>query len=134
MIAARLEGVLELHADVAGGVAAAVASAFVEDASKVWWWDSLHSQTLTINYGERDVFAELRKLIKQDERVRLFVTDDEPPPWPAFEGLREEIFFLIGEQSYFEFFLVPANAIEPAWVIFDTHHDQLIVAGQIANT
>jgi len=84
-----------------------------------------------MNYDGADAFSVLRSNIGDLELVRLVVTDDEPQPWPVFEGPLEEILVVLQETRYFEYFLVPGVNDGGRWIVFDTHHNQLVWAGEM---
>ena len=68
----------------------------------------------------------LRDLIGNAESVFLVPTDDESPPWPVFTGSIFYVIELLKEIRFFEYFLTDKNG---TWVIFDTHHNTLVVTG-----
>lgn len=105
-----------------------LASLYVEDKSKTWWWDSLSRQNKVVSYGDNDGLKIIRDMVGGNPKVLLYVTDDESPPWPVFTGLLSEILELIGEVQYFEFALTDVHF---RWAIFDTHHNDLVVAGDL---
>jgi hypothetical protein len=125
-------GARELPADRADAVLTAVASIFVASPENhLWWWDSLKQPYRQLPYGDDDIaLSEIRRILGDSTLVRLVVTDDNPRPWPIFEGPVDEILRIIEDQWRFEFFLVPASD-EPRWIIFDTHHNQLILGGDL---
>lgn len=84
----------------------------------MWWW-RLKSDNLT---------ELLRSLIGTDDgQAYLLVTDDEPPPWPIYQGPWSALIGVVLEQHFFEYALVASDL---SWIVFDTHHDELIVAGR----
>ena len=80
-------------------------------------------------YGEADGLDVIRNNLGSAGNVSLVVTDDEYEPWPVFQGPLSEILALLAEQRFFEFILVSENM---NWCIFDTHHNSLVLAGEIA--
>jgi hypothetical protein len=105
-----------------------IADEFVENPQALWWWTSLRQPSQTIEYQGLDVFHEIRKLVSDDEVAHLVVTDDEPRPWLVFKGQVDDLLHVVGEQRYFEYFLIFAVSDKPNKVIFDTHHNSLVVA------
>ena len=73
----------------------------------------------------RAVLAE-PPLRRAETAYLLAVTGDDPPPWTWIEGSPQGLLDLLGESPFFEYFLT-----DPAvsWVIFDTRHNQFVVAG-----
>jgi hypothetical protein len=105
-----------------------VAERFVDDPNALWWWDSLAEESWQIAYGDTDGLEQIERLLeKETTPVYLVVTDDEHPPWLVVRGGLSEIIALLREQRVFEFFIVDESR---SWVIFDTHHNCLIVAGR----
>jgi hypothetical protein len=121
----------ELEQEAAHTVLAFVESKFIIDPDKTWWWESIRFPSRVIAYGETNVFSRLVELIGRDEIVLLVVTDDEHRPWPVFKGPLHEVLGVIAEQRFFEYFLISGKSPNPDWMIFDTHHNQLVVTGAI---
>lgn len=101
-----------------------ISEKYVLDENKIWWWSTLSTQSKTINYGDDDGLKIISRMVLGDPVVVLFVTDDESQPWPAFQGLLSDILTLIGEVRFFEYILT-LDDLE--WLIFDTHHNSLVV-------
>jgi hypothetical protein len=100
-----------------------------------WWWESLRVPHKARAYEEDRAVAEIEQLIgNRSEMVWLVVTDDQRPPWPIFHGPLGEILGVIGDQRFFEYFLVSPTFPNPDWVIFDTHHNEFVVAGNFSRT
>lgn len=123
-----LASVIEVRSDESAALIAELATRFIDDPSCIWWWQSLRSRSRTISYGDSDGLAILSSLIHKDENVYLVVTDDEPPPWSVFKGKFYDIYKVIGELPYFEYFVVSESK---KWIVFDTHHNSLYIAGDI---
>jgi hypothetical protein len=124
----------ELQADLTNSVLTSVGSKFVKEPKSIWWWQNLNCPAQTLSYANADMANEIRELLPDDQQVRLVITDDEPPPWPVFQGPVDEVLAVIGEQRFCEFFLIPVTNAEPGWIIFDTHDNQLVVAGEIPSS
>ena len=116
----------ELNLVDSENIIAKISKKYISDTSKVWWWESLESDSFTIEYGEEDGLKILENLISNDQTVFLFVTDDEPEPWNIFKGDFSEVLNVLKEQRFFEYFIV-SEEIE--WIVFDTHHNSLVIAG-----
>lgn len=121
---------LELDKEEAKGLASSVASRYVSDTNKIWWWESLKSDSLVIDYGEEDGLNMLENLICNDKSVIIFITDDQPEPWCVLRGASSEILNVIKNQRFFEYFIVPE---ELNWIVFDTHHNSFVIAGSLMN-
>ncbi len=107
-----------------------IASVFVSDRTRLWWWESLAVEFLQINYGDSDGLAILSEGIENSDSVYLIVTDDENGPWPVFHGAPSDILSLIYAQRFFEYIL---SDFELRWAVFDTHHNCLYVVGDLAH-
>lgn len=118
----------ELDPEEVESLAEKIANKFIIDRSKIWWWESLTSNSFVIEYGEEDGLKILENLISNDQPVFLFVTDDEPEPWNVFIGNFGCILDVLKNQRFFEYFIV-SEEIE--WVVFDTHHNSLFIAGTL---
>jgi hypothetical protein len=121
----------KLDSTTANAALALIEASHIVNPKKTWWWESLRLPSRSIEYGDADVFPLIAKLIGRNEVVRLVVTDDESPPWPVYEGPLDEILSVIAGQRFFEYFLVPAKYQTAGWIIFDTHHNRLVVTGEI---
>lgn len=121
-------GVRELRNSEAEVVTERVKSHFVEEPDAIWWWEALSSNSVSIRYGSADGLKLLGCLIPSQELVRLAVTDDEPGHWPVFEGEAGALCSLVREIPFFEFFV---TSMECDWVVFDTHHNCLVVTGAL---
>jgi hypothetical protein len=128
------KSIRELDGPTSVAVLNLIESNLIEDPGKIWWWDSLRSAPQVMDYGDADVFPKILGLAGENQLVRLVVTDDEPRPWQIFEGPLSEILSVVAEQRYFEYFITEATSQSPSWLIFDTHHNQLVVAGTISGT
>lgn len=124
----RNPGLRELNTVESAEVAGDVRLRFVGEDASVWWWESLVSDSVTLPYGDSDGLQWLERLVPNRELVRLVVTDDEARPWRIFEGEAQELWRLLRELRYFEFFVTSTRC---DWVIFDTHHNTLVVTGAL---
>ena len=102
-----------------------IADAFVADERAVWWWDALCVPSYQLPYGH-DRQELLNALLYRERRLFLAVTDDDPPPWTWIEGSSQAVLDLLGESPFFEYFLTDPTA---SWILFDTHHNQFVLAG-----
>ena len=126
---ASSQDVYELENAEALAFVDAVAKSFIADADKTWWWDSIKQKSLTISYGNDDCSELLNKLIKNKRaEVLLIVTDEESRPWPVFRGAFSDVSKIISEQRFFEYFITNR---ECTWLIFDTHHNSLVLTGEM---
>lgn len=108
----------------------AVASRFGFDPEKVWWWTSEGSRGQARRYEGSDGLGELRRALAEMEApLYLVATDDSGPPWLCIEGTAEALIELVGETRFFEYFVVDRELTQ---VVFDTHHNTLVLFGQTA--
>jgi hypothetical protein len=122
------DGLRELNFLEALVVVDDIARRFVDKEESVWWWESLKCDSVTLPYGDSDGLALLGELLFAERMIRLVVTDDEPRPWPVFEGEAQTILELLRELRFFEYFIASEDC---RWVVFDTHHNALVAAGSI---
>ncbi len=122
------DGARELNADEEAEVIQGVRDRFVIDEDVRWWWTSVKPESVTLHYGDANGLDSLRRLLPSGEVVRLAITDDHFAPWPVIEGDVPSLLGLLGELSFFEFFVTSRTC---DWVIFDTHHNDLVVAGAL---
>ncbi len=128
------------HCQVAGGIrmldpeeaAAAVervAERHVLDRHRRWWWEALVPPVERIAYGSGDGLALLESRLGRARVLLLAATDDEPPPWSVVCGTTRQIVELLRDCRWFEFWVSDDAA---SFVVFDTHHQELVIAGVIA--
>ncbi|MET1082978.1 MAG: hypothetical protein ABWY12_08025, partial [Burkholderiales bacterium] len=92
-------------------------------------WASLAQGSERLPYADPAVGAELlRARIEGQPLVNLIVTDDEPEPLGVIAGPAEAIVDLLGKTPIFEFALTDP---ELRWLILDTHHNVLVLAGDV---
>jgi hypothetical protein len=102
-----------------------VADRFQFPESHLLWWECLPQSAEAIDYEGEDGLMRLSNLLKGEQgEWQLFVTDNEPPPWPCVVGPPMELIEMVREQRFFEYFLVDKDLRR---VIFDTHHNTLVV-------
>jgi len=106
---------------------AAVAKRFDIVFDSPWSWESLLGTARVVSYGRADGLARLVELLPNSGADSiLFVTDEEPPPWPCFVAPASALTDLLREQRMCEFCLVDAGM---SWIVFDNHHNALIALG-----
>lgn len=125
----NMETIAELDKDKSHKLITKASRKFVSDPMKRWWWESLSCDSKTVEYSDDDGLEIIKMNLKGDNSVFLVVTDDEFTPWPVFQGNLDEILELISEQRYFEYFLIGETE---DWLIFDNHHNVLVVVGSIS--
>ena len=102
-----------------------VANRFGFPETLVWWWETLPNDATHLSYSDDNGFDKLRQILStKSGPLCLFVTDDEPPPWPCITGPIEPLIRLLKEERFFEYFIVDHNL---DWILFDTHHNKLIL-------
>lgn len=125
----NIGGIIEISDDKASSITNKIAKNYINDRSLVWWWEGLSVSPFEINYGDEYSWLIIKKIVpNMNQSVYLFVTDDEPEPWPVFNGSLKNIGELISELWRFEYFITDENF---EWLIFDTHHNTLVISGVI---
>lgn len=125
---AQFANIVELESADALRLLDRIADTFVDDRARAWWWTSLSVPSVIIGYGDADGVDVLHRLLDPGTVVVLFVTDDEPSPWPAVQGPFAALSAVLGEMRQFEYFAVDPDC---RWIVFDTHHNELVVAGTL---
>ncbi len=126
--AARAGGLALLPAQEARDHVQAIASSFVIDSSCRWWWEALGVPSNRIRYGTANGLSALADLVKSESCAMLVVTDDAEPPWPVYFGNTSHILAVLRDCRFFEYILA---AQDGSWVVFDTHMNELVVAGRL---
>lgn len=123
----EIGGVYELPGDEAETFCQRLASRYVGDRKQRWWWATLAQPSCVLRYGDRDGLAMLYNLLASKPVIYLGVTDDEEGPWPVIVGDSRTICALLREVRFFEYFVADPDF---NWVVFDTHHNELVVVGE----
>lgn len=106
-----------------------VASKHISDPDVILWWTALRKQPYVVYYEENKEIQILNQIIEHNLSIELIVTDeDDPRSGAAFRGKFDQIMEVVNEQRYFEYFLTPPDH---SWLVFDTHHNELIFCGSI---
>ena len=120
-------GTRVLVPDEAEFVRAQVARRFGFTDKQTWWWNYVPSPIKSVTYPDGDGLRRLAEILPLGEqRLFLFTTDDDPPPWLCVSGPRQAVLDLVAELRFFEFFIVDEKM---TWIVFDTHHNTLIGHG-----
>lgn len=92
-----------------------------------WWWQCL-KEARSFSYTDGDAGLNLLKNTVPDKAqvVWLFVTDDELPPWYCISGTIDYLVEMLREHRFFEYFVADPDV---SWVVFDTHHNELVTVG-----
>ncbi|WP_089727412.1 DUF6756 family protein [Candidatus Thiosymbion oneisti] len=118
--------IFEMHDYEASSTLGLIQDTFIDPLSGQWWWENLRGESVTIQYGDNDGLSVVSDLVGRAGSVFLVPTDDENPPWPIFIGHIEKIIDLLRELRFFEYFITDKNN---TWIVFDTHHNTLVVSG-----
>ncbi|MEQ8766539.1 MAG: hypothetical protein RL885_21680 [Planctomycetota bacterium] len=103
-----------------------VADRFVNERDRVRWWTSLKGDIEVDSYGTADGLTLLRERLRGvSSELTLVITDDDPPPWLGIRGELPELLSLLADLPCCEFFVFDDRQ---EWLLFDTHHNELIVA------
>jgi hypothetical protein len=106
-----------------------LAAAHVEDSQALHWWASLRLSASIVDYGDdSSVWASTLESVLNGlagDEVYLAVTDDEFGPWPILAVEKNQLVRLLGELSFFEYFVFQKDGRQ---VMFDTHHNRLVVS------
>lgn len=122
--AARLE-LQVLTPENAQHIVSRVSSVFELGIPGCWWWQSLCKVDQRVPYGGQDGLAILEDMLQFHGNGYIVFTGDESPPWTVIQGSFAKLMTLVRELPFIEFFLVDS---EIKWVVFDTHHNELIVS------
>ncbi len=118
-----------LSRDEGDELAARVAARFISDPSRLWWWEALREPAATFAYEGEEGLAKLDAIVGEapgSDPLFLFITASNFPPWTVVAGKWDDLREFVGESGFFEFFVVNHGT---DWVVFDTHHNEVIVAG-----
>ncbi|WP_133817310.1 hypothetical protein [Tahibacter aquaticus] len=106
-----------------------IAVLHVSDRALVYWWQGLHNVQARLSYGTAstdglDLLSEqLEKL--DSEEIYLVATDDQLAPWPVFVCCRHDVRGVLADMPFFEYFI---STMDCSVLIFDTHHNELVLS------
>jgi hypothetical protein len=126
--AANLGGIKRLPEQDADKFVRDLSAAFMTNRASQWCWESLRAPINCIHYGSADGTSILLNLIKTESCAVLVVTEDADPPLALYEGRPDALISLIRECRFFEYALA---ARDTSWIVFDTHMNELLVAGRL---
>jgi hypothetical protein len=129
--AAREAGLVVLEDQEFADLIQAIMQRYLTSPASRWWWNSLKVPSKTIDYGEQDGLAILLEVLPDRTDLILIVTDEALVPSGAVRGTAAQLNQLLRGCSFFEFAIVPADL---EWIVFDTHHNVLVGAGQLGLT
>lgn len=127
--ASVMHDVTQLSDEAAKDCAERLAKAYLTDSSYRWWWEAVSGPTKRISYGDADGLSTMAGLVGAACAAVLVITDDEDPPWPVYAGSVGSLLVMLGNCRFCEYFLA---AEDGRWIVFDTHMNELVVAGQLA--
>lgn len=119
----------ELNDDSSKQIINDIAEQYVIDRDFIWWWECLSKENTIIDYDDGlgwDCFAKFIQPLEQ--QVYIVVTDDEPEPWSIYKGSLLAVIDLLNNMWRFEYFIISEDL---SWVIFDTHHNSLVITGSL---
>ena len=121
-------GLRVLSQDEASELTARVAARFISDPSRLWWWEALREPAAGFPYQGEEGLERLDAIVGEaaSDPLFMFITASNFPPWTVVAGKWDDLRELVGESSFFEFFVV-SRATD--WIVFDTHHNEVLVAG-----
>jgi hypothetical protein len=125
---ARIPTVRELPEREAADLLTSLGTYHVAKPDEAWWWSNLKDEREVIPYGDDDGLQQMARILPRETAVFLAITDDEAPPWPVLSGKVADLLAVLRELSFCEYFLFD---IDGTWIAFDTHHDELVIAGTL---
>jgi hypothetical protein len=128
--AANLGGITRLPEQDADKFVRDLSAVFMTNGTSRWWWESLRTPINCIAYGSEDGTSILLDLIKTETCAVLVVTEDADPPLALYEGKPDALISVIRECRFFEYALAARDA---SWIVFDTHMNELLVAGVLVS-
>ncbi|WP_314405432.1 hypothetical protein [Stenotrophomonas rhizophila] len=98
------------------------------NGDRVYWWAGLHRTPRRVPYDDGSaglaLLDEVLGNLQLDEVV-LVATDEAPRPWPMWVLRRDELIALLEALPFFEYFVA---APDGRTLVFDTHHNELLIA------
>jgi hypothetical protein len=128
--AAKVSGVEVLRGEPFDRIVQLAIATFLRESNAFWWWTRLSFSPTVVPYGgSEDFFPKLKRMASGGSRAVLLVMGDHGMPDGAVEGSFGSLVSVIEDSAFFEFVILhPAGE----WAIFDTHHNELLVAGNPA--
>ena len=125
---AALTGKAALSEEAGAAQLSNVAALHGIDGDRVYWWGGLISPPRRMPYQNGSAgLALLNEVLAalQMEEVVLVATDEAPRPWPMWVLRRDELIALLEALPFFEYFVA---APDGRTLVFDTHHNELLIA------
>ncbi|AWH31707.1 hypothetical protein [Stenotrophomonas sp. SAU14A_NAIMI4_8] len=112
---------------VAGAWLHALAHRHGIDPGRILWWDGAPAVRAHACYDDgMQGLARLAELLgPAQSEIQLIVSDERAGPWPVWSLPASELVPLLGELPFFEYAVV---LDEGATLVFDTHHNTLLVS------
>lgn len=98
------------------------------DGDRVYWWAGLSRPPRRVPYEDGSAGLALLNEVLATlplEEVVLVATDEAPQPWPMWVLRRGELIALLEALPFFEYFVA---APDGRTLVFDTHHNELLIA------
>ncbi len=98
------------------------------DGDRVYWWAGLSRPPRRVPYEDGSAGLALLNEVLATlplEEVVLVATDEAPQPWPMWVLRRDELIALLEALPFFEYFVA---APDGRTLVFDTHHNELLIA------
>jgi len=98
------------------------------DGDRVYWWAGLSRPPRRVPYEDGSAGLALLNEVLATlplEEVVLVATDEAPQPWPMWVLRRDELIALLEALPFFEYFVA---ALDGRTLVFDTHHNELLIA------
>jgi len=98
------------------------------DGDRVYWWAGLSRPPRRVPYEDGSAGLALLNEVLATlplEEVMLVATDEAPQPWPMWVLRRDELIALLEALPFFEYFVA---APDGRTLVFDTHHNELLIA------
>ena len=124
----KVAGVKRLSDAAAQACIQQLQESFVKNVTPRWWWEALCVPSVRKSYGSDDGLSCLLSLVQSEPSVVLVVTDDSDPPWVAYEGVPNSIVDVLRDCRFFEYAIAAPDA---SWIVFDTHLNELVIAGRL---
>lgn len=103
-----------------------VLARFVDGNHLRWWWEAF-AESQSVVFDDGLGYQRICMLVPDaSERCWFIVESQASSPYPVYEASPEEVSSILGECSFFEYYIVSKDL---SWLVCENHHGVVIGCG-----
>jgi hypothetical protein len=120
--------VIPLDAQTSAEAVCRLGERFVARPDSSWWWEHVRDGLpRSTHVPPNDDGYLLIPTVCPDQPVLFFVSDDTPPPWPAYLAKPSDLARALAECPPFEYVVADPGG---GWLLMENHHGMLVAVGE----